>query len=111
VLVTALFISISSLSYAACSQTGNDLNGLVGLDSSNGVIYTNLSSNENQCSCTYARFNPVNTDTKMEMSVLLAAKLAEKKYEWILKRTITVIQLIVLIFSNLIISYILCFFE
>lgn len=61
-----------------CAQYGNRLTGIIGLDSSNGVIYTNISSSTNECSCTQARFHPDNTDTDKALSILLAARLAEK---------------------------------
>ena len=72
-------IILSPLSNAACSQTNNKLTSLVGLDSANGVVYANLTSSLNQCSCSSVRFNPAKTDTKMALGILLAAKMAEKE--------------------------------
>lgn len=63
----------------ACSQTSNTLDGLVGLDNSNGTVYAAFKSVNNECSCTSARFKPENTDVKAALSVLLAAKMSDKK--------------------------------
>ena len=73
------FIFFSHLNYAACVQNNNKLTGLVGLDSSSGNIYANLSSTSNECSCSYVRFKETSTDTNKTLSILLAAKMADKK--------------------------------
>ena len=73
-----LMMATSFLTNAYCVQTGNELNGLVGLDSSTGNIYANTSSIKNQCSCSEVRFKVANTDTNMALGILLAAKMAGK---------------------------------
>lgn len=76
----SVFSMYSQVSFAeACTQNNNELNGLVGLDSSSGTIYASISSNTNECSCTNVRFTEANTDTKSALSILLAAKMADKK--------------------------------
>ena len=82
-LVKIAFLSMvamySQVSFAEpCSQNNNTLSGLVGLDSSSGTIYAVISSNTNECSCTTVRFTEGNTDTKSALSILLAAKMANK---------------------------------
>lgn len=61
----------------ACTQNNNSI-GLVGLDHPSGTVYVNVISS-GQCSCTTIRFKSENTDTKMALSILLAAKMADKK--------------------------------
>ncbi|UTM58314.1 hypothetical protein L4174_005590 [Photobacterium sp. CCB-ST2H9] len=62
-----------------CSQNYNELPGLVGLDSASGNIYATTRSNTNECSCSEVRFTKENTDTDTALSILLAAKMANKK--------------------------------
>ena len=70
---------ISSTVYATgCTQSNNKI-GLVGVDHTNGTIYAGVSQHNNGCSCSSVRFTPANADEKSVLSVLLAAKLAEKK--------------------------------
>lgn len=64
---------------ASCTQNSNNLNGLVGLDSGAGNIYASIISTPNECGCRHVRFAPANTDTKSALSILLAAKMANKK--------------------------------
>lgn len=64
---------------AACAQYNNALDGLVGLDSSDGTVYAETDSSSNECSCTEARFTQANTDTQTVLSVLLPAKIAGKE--------------------------------
>jgi len=72
-------IMCSPLSFAeTCTQNNNTLNGLVGLDGSS-TIYASISSSSNECSCTSVRFSETNADTKIALSILLAAKMANKK--------------------------------
>ncbi|KDM92835.1 hypothetical protein [Photobacterium galatheae] len=63
----------------ACSQNYNELPDLVGLDSSSGRIFASVRSSTNECSCTHVRFTKENTDTNTALSILLAAKMANKK--------------------------------
>ena len=71
---------VAQASYAViCAQTNNSLVGLMGLDSQSGSVYAKVASTTNECSCNEIRFVPSNTDTKMALSILLAAKLADKK--------------------------------
>ncbi|NOU49339.1 hypothetical protein HG263_02095 [Pseudoalteromonas sp. JBTF-M23] len=65
--------------YAACTQNGNSLPKLVGLDGSDGKVYADIESSGNECNCKYVRFLPENTDTNKALSILLAAKMANKK--------------------------------
>lgn len=76
----ALFWVAASLSNIAfgCTQDNNSI-AMVGLDSSAGTVYVSISSSSGQCSCTSVRFTSANTDTQMALSILMAAKLAEKK--------------------------------
>lgn len=69
---------LSQVTYAACTQTGNSLSSLVGVGYA-GVIYANVTSVDNQCSCTTVRFYESNVDTNKVLSILLAAKFANKK--------------------------------
>jgi len=77
--LVVLLMSFSQMIYAACSQNNNELTGLVGLDSSAGSVYAVTTSSSNECSCTAVRFSQVNTDTKMALSILVAAKMTNKK--------------------------------
>lgn len=74
--INALFmasIMFCSTAYAACVQHNNSV-GLVGLDSQTGIVFAATNSFTNECACAYVRFKPDNTDTKMALDVLLAAK-------------------------------------
>ncbi|AQT59185.1 hypothetical protein [Cellvibrio sp. PSBB023] len=62
----------------ACTQNNNSI-GMVGLDHPSGTVYVSVTSSSGQCSCSTIRFTSANTDTKMVLSILLAAKMAEKK--------------------------------
>lgn len=64
---------------AMCTQYNNALNGLVGLDSGSGRLYAAVSSSSNECSCDQFRFKPEDTDVNMALSILLSAKMADKK--------------------------------
>ncbi|GAA6167632.1 hypothetical protein [Sessilibacter corallicola] len=68
----------SAFAQLYCAQYGNQLTGIIGLDSNNGSIYTNITSETNECSCREARFLPENTDTDKALSILLAARLSGK---------------------------------
>jgi len=77
-------IAITSIHFAAganaavCSQHGNKI-GFFGLDSHEGQVYASVSEHNNGCSCSRFRFRPSNTKTDMVLSILMAARLAEKK--------------------------------
>lgn len=62
----------------ACMQQNNTI-GMVGLDHPSGTIYVKVLSSSNECSCTGVRFTSANTDVEKALSILLAAKLADKK--------------------------------
>lgn len=80
IMVLSAVAMYSQVSFAEdCVQNNNILSGLVGLDSSVGTIYASVSSSSNECSCTNVRFTEANTDTNAALSILLAAKMAEKK--------------------------------
>ena len=77
---TLLFLAHSASAQTQfCAQKNNTLNNLLGLDSSSGTIYANISSPTNECSCTQARFSSSNTDTDKALSILLAARLADQQ--------------------------------
>lgn len=79
VLLSGLAI-YSQVSFSeSCAQGNITLKGWVGLDSSSGTIYATLSSNNNKCPCNEVRFTEKNTDAKTALSILLAAKLADRK--------------------------------
>lgn len=78
-IATLCSLLLPQVAHAICAQNNNSLNGLVGLDQSNGGLYVSLNSNSNECSCTYARFQNVNTDTKSALSILLTAKATGNK--------------------------------
>lgn len=63
--------------FAACVQSNNLIN-LVGLDDKNGMVYAGVSGHDNACGCNEVRFTPTNTDTKMVLAILLAAKTSGK---------------------------------
>lgn len=65
--------------FAMCTQNGNSLNGLVGLGSSGTLVYADVNSASNECGCDRFRFQSENTDIKIALSVLLSAKIADKK--------------------------------
>lgn len=77
-IVFILMMAVSFLANASCVQTGNVLDGLVGLDSSTSTVYARTNSIKNQCSCSSVRFKFANTNTNMALSILLAAKMAGK---------------------------------
>ena len=75
-----LLTAYSHSSFAqSCSQNNNTLSGLAGLDSQGGNIFASVTSDTNECGCKSVRFNRDNTDTEAALSVLLSAKLANKK--------------------------------
>lgn len=77
--VFALLIAFSAQSaLAVCSQQWNKI-GLVGLDSTNGNVYVGVTEHNNNCNCDGVRFKEVNADTDKALSVLLSAKMSEKK--------------------------------
>lgn len=77
--VSALLITAFSAGAKECTQNNNVLSGLVGLDGSDGRVYTYLQSESNECGCKDARFMPNNADTEKALSILMAAKIADKK--------------------------------
>lgn len=78
-LVGLLTVAMSTQEAVAnCVQNNNKL-GLVGLDTSTGGIFAGVSDHDNGCACTAFRFMTANTDTKMALSVLLAARMSGKK--------------------------------
>ncbi len=64
---------------AGCTQNNNTLNNYVGVDNKAGNIYASLSNGNKTCSCSHARFKPENTNVEMALSILVAAKSANKK--------------------------------
>lgn len=78
VLTSIMIVAPSFASAGACTQTNNKV-GFVGLDSSGGSIYVDVSEHSDQCGCNYVRFLPENADTDKVLSILLAARLAEKR--------------------------------
>lgn len=74
----AIFLSTASLA-GTCSQTQNEIVGLVGLDSQTGTVYSSTVSSTNSCNCAHVRFKPENTDVDKALSILLAAKLSSTK--------------------------------
>lgn len=80
-LVFILFL-VSQASHGQCSQTNNVLSGLVGLDGGTNKVYAGVQSQKNECSCSLFRFKAdtgIGVDTNMALSILLSAKLADKK--------------------------------
>jgi len=80
--MASLLLAAASSQYAhagTCTQNNNSLTGLVGLDNAGGTIYATTSSTNNECLCSNVRFLPSNTDTKAVLSILLSAKMADKK--------------------------------
>lgn len=73
------FAFFSHFTSAICIQQNNSLTGLVGVDNAAGTVYAALTSSSNECSCTGVRFTASNADTEKALSVLLAAKMADKK--------------------------------
>ena len=79
-LVALMILGLTSTtSYAICSQTDNQLSGLVGLDSSTGFVFASLKSEGNGCGCSHVRFKPQNTEVDMALSILMAAKVSSDK--------------------------------
>jgi hypothetical protein len=78
ILLSGLFAYSQASFSESCAQSNITLNGLVGLDYA-GNIYASTSSNNEKCSCTSVRFREGNTDIKAALSILLAAKMADKK--------------------------------
>ncbi|MBB5212002.1 hypothetical protein [Microbulbifer hydrolyticus] len=76
--VSIIVLMLSRVVFAeTCTQTENQLNGLVGVDSASGnLVYGSLVSEKNQCGCNFVRFKEQNADTQKSLSVLMAAKLA-----------------------------------
>ena len=77
-LCATLFVSSSVFSGTACVQNNNAI-GLVGLDSSGSTVFAATPSSNNECSCDHFRFLKANTDTSMALSILLSAKMGDKK--------------------------------
>lgn len=73
-----ILLALSCNAHSACVQNNNKLTGIVGLDGGNGLVYATTTSSSNECSCSNVRFRPENTDTKMALTVLLSAKMADK---------------------------------
>lgn len=64
-----------------CTQNSNTI-GMVGMDGKNGdsgMVYVSVSGHNNGCNKSYFRFKSSNTDVDMALSVLMAAKMANKK--------------------------------
>jgi hypothetical protein len=68
------FALVSSSVFAQCSQSNNEIS-LMGVESSK-VIYAELGSHSNECSCNHARFNVDDVDTDKVLSLLMSAKLS-----------------------------------
>ena len=70
----------ASMSYAQqCAQTGNSLNGLVGVDTTTSEggerIFAQVTPSGNDCGCNIVRFLPENVpDIKATLAVLLTAQ-------------------------------------
>ncbi|TVZ37143.1 hypothetical protein P886_1484 [Alteromonadaceae bacterium 2753L.S.0a.02] len=78
-IMLALLFGIPGVAIAGtCAQSNNKV-GFVGLDSAGGAIYVDVSEHSNQCGCNYVRFYPENSDTDKVLSILLAARLTEKR--------------------------------
>lgn len=76
-LFITLLLSSTLASSASCVQTNNSI-GLIGLDGRN-IIYSGVSDHSNQCGCTNFRFKEIYTDHKVALSVLMSAKMSNKK--------------------------------
>ena len=63
---------------AFCTQNNNKI-GLVGLDSPDGMVFAAVGGHDNKCGCNAFRFQVKNTDTKMALSILLAARMSGKR--------------------------------
>lgn len=61
-----------------CAQNNNELSFL-GMVDGQGMLYAQLNSTTNECSCSVVRFKTENTDTKMVLSILLAARMSSNK--------------------------------
>ena len=77
-IVLVFFLGASSV-YASCTQYSNKLTGLLGLGAGGTLIFADVSSNSNACSCAEVRFKPENTDINIALSILLAARLSGKE--------------------------------
>lgn len=77
-ILTVLSLLFFAGATSACVQETNTLPKYVGVDSSSGTIYVNISSEKNECGCTFARFSPSATDTKAVLSILLTAKTSNR---------------------------------
>ena len=79
ILFFVAFVLFSDMASAYCAQNNNKLDGLVGVDSKDGMVYANLSSPTEECGCTSVRFKESNADTDKVLSILMTAKLSDKK--------------------------------
>ena len=77
-IASSAFLMSHNIYAAGCAQTNNSI-GLVGLDSPDGRLYANVNNHNNQCGCNDFRFAATSTDTKAALSILLSAKMANKK--------------------------------
>lgn len=81
--LSVLFVIFAGLAasqaYAArCQQTDIELVGTMGVTET-GAIYVTTRESNRQCGCNNMRFSPARANTDHVMSVLLAARLANKK--------------------------------
>ena len=77
-IASSAFLMSQNIYAASCAQTSNVI-GLVGLGNPDGKIYAGVSGHNNQCGCDIFRFSAKSTDTKAALSILLSAKMANKK--------------------------------
>lgn len=64
-----------------CTQNNNTV-GFVGMDGKvgdSGMVFVSLSGHNNGCEASYVRFKASETDVDMALSILLAARMADKK--------------------------------
>jgi len=77
ILFMAIFCNVA-VAVTQCVQNNNKV-GLVGLDSPLGTVYAGVSEHDNKCGCASFRFTDANTDKDMALSILLAARMSQKK--------------------------------
>lgn len=70
------FLSISAFSY--CEQHGNAL-GKIGIEGFEVVAELEKTGTNYNCGCQSVRFSPDKTDVEKAMSIMLTAKLTNKK--------------------------------
>lgn len=76
--ILSLVLFSSHVFAGSCEQSYNSV-GFLGVDSSNGTIYVAVSGHNNKCNMSSFRFQEVNADTDKILSILMTAKISEKK--------------------------------